>query len=368
MARAVAAPSPSWSADHTLPPFLLLMLLRIPLLLAVSMASLAAEPAPDKLTYFDETTMRHLTLEKAEFGTTKVTIRFAGDPGSMGTWIGNGPRKDKSLTFARIVGEGEDRGTYFTAEISESKVVVNYREGQKQPQDAGINGLYKRASEAKLLQLSKKEFQAANDRLVSSLKNATKTWAPADRPALLLWKDQWPPLRQRWLDLALPKPAAEPKADTRFPPAKPADPGAEHWFAMAQATARAYYFIETMPDPKTGSGWDGEYDDLGGGHASLRQSKDGKLRVSLSSARKEGQDASTVDGTAAPDKIKTAKNGDMTAEFTFSDGEAVVQKKPATFKLTKIGRYLQIESQDAAPYVGNGWYDGIYRGAPVPEG
>lgn len=339
------------------------------LFLTLAAAVQAAEPATGPLTYFDETTMRHLTLEKSDFDKTKVIIRFAGEPGSMGTWLGDGVRRDKVLPFGRIVGEGEDRGTSFIAEISESKAVIDFKEGQKQPQDAGINGIYRRASEAKLLQLYKKEFQAANDRLVNSLKAATKTWAAADRPALLVWKDQWPALRQRWLDLTLPK-AAAPAApvDTRFAPAKPAEPTAEHWLKMAQATARAYYFVETMPDPKTGSGWDGEYDDLGGGHASLRLGRDGKLRVSLSSARKDGQDASTVDGTAAPEMVKTAKNGDMTAEFTFTDGEATVKNKPATFKLTKIGRYLQIESQDAKPYVGNGWFDGIYRGAPVPEG
>ncbi|MES2594189.1 MAG: hypothetical protein V4662_02580 [Verrucomicrobiota bacterium] len=337
------------------------------LFLTLATVASAADPA-GLLTYFDETTMRHLALQKADFDKTNITIRFACDPGSMSTWVGDGVRKDKLLPFARIVGEGEDRGTSFTAEISESKVVVGFREGQKQPQDAGINGTYRRASEAKLLQLYKKEFQASNDRLVSSLKNATKSWAPADRPALLVWKDQWTALRQRWLDLSLPKAAEPPKTDTRFAPAKPAEPTADYWLKMAQATARAYYFVETMPDPKTGSGWDGEYDDLGGGHASLRLGKDGKLRVSLSSARKEGQDASTVDGTAPPEKVVTAKNGEMTAEFSFSDGEATVKNKPATFKLTKIGRYLKIESQDATPYVGNGWYDGVYRGSPVPQG
>lgn len=337
-------------------------------LLLITTSVLAADPAADRLTYFDETTMRHLTLEKADFGNTKVTVRFAGDPGSMGTWVGSGVRKDKLLSFARIAGEGEDRGTFFTAEISESKVEIVYKEGQKEPQDAGINGNYKRASEAKLLQLAKKEFQAANDRLVEALKAATKTWASSDRPALSLWKDQWPALRQQWMDLTLPAPAAAAKTDTRFPPTKPAEPSAEHWFKLAQATARGYYFIGTPPDPKTGTGWDGEYDDLGGGHASLRLSRDGKLRVSLSSAREEGQDASTLDATAQPEQLKTAKNGDLTAEFTFSDAESTVPKKPARFKLTKIGRYLRIESEDAKPYVGSGWFDGIYRGAPVPEG
>jgi hypothetical protein len=123
-----------------------------------------------------------------------------------------------------------------------------------------------------------------------------------------------------------------------------------------------------MPDPKTGLGWDGEYDDLGGGHASLRVGRDGKLRVSLSSAREEGQEASTIDATAQPEQIKTGKGGELTAEFTFNDAEATVKNKPARFKLTKLGRYLRIESEDAKPYVGNGWFDGIYRGAPVPQG
>jgi hypothetical protein len=344
------------------------MKLHVLLFAAFAASSCLLAQVSDKATYFDETTMRHLKLEKADFGNTKVTVRPASDPGAMGTWVGNGVRKDKLLPFARIAGEGEDRGTFFMAEISESKVEIGYKEGQKEPQDAGINGVYKRASEAKLLQLAKKEFQAANDRLVTALKNATKTWATTDRAALSLWKDQWPDLRQKWLVVTMPPAPSEAKTDTRFPPAKPADPTAEHWFKMAQATARGYYFIEGMPDPKTGLGWDGEYDDLGGGHASLRVGRDGKLRVSLSSAREEGQEASTIDATAQPEQIKTGKGGELTAEFTFNDAEATVKNKPARFKLTKLGRYLRIESEDAKPYVGNGWFDGIYRGAPVPQG
>lgn len=342
--------------------------MKISLLILFAASSCLLAQVSDKATYFDETTMRHLALEKADFGNTKVTIRFAGDPGSMGTWVGNGVRQDKLLPFARIAGEGEDRGTFFMAEISESKVEISYKEGQKEPQDAGINGTYKRASEAKLLQLAKKEFQAANDRLVGALKNATKTWAATDRAALSLWKDQWPDLRQKWLVVTMPPVPAEAKTDTRFPPTKSADPTAEHWFKMAQATARGYYFIEGVQDPKTGLGWDGEYDDLGGGHASLRVGRDGKLRVSLSSAREEGQDASTVDASVLPEQLKSGKGGELTAEFTFSDAEATVKKNPAHFKLTKMGHYIHIESKDAKPYVGNGWFDGIYRGAPVPQG
>jgi hypothetical protein len=334
-------------------------------LLVFSLAA-AAEPAADRLYFFDETTQRHLALEKADFGNTRVTVRFAMDPGSSGTWTGGGVRKDKVLSFARNVNEGEDRGTFFIAEISESKVVVGFKEGQKDPQDAGINGTYKRASETRLLQLLKKEFQAANERLTTALKNASKAWASSDRAALGLWKDQWPAMRQRWVDANL-KSAAARAADPRAPQQKPAEPTAEQWLKTAQATARGYGFIEAMPDPRTGTGWDGEYDDFGGGHASLRLSKDGKLRVSLVSGREEGQEASTLDTTVPPEQVRTDKGGVMTAEFTFQDAEAVVKNKPARFKLTKLGRYLRIEAEDTRPYAGKGWFDGIYRGAPVPQ-
>lgn len=205
-------------------------------LMILSLAA-AAEPAADRLFFFDETAQRHLSLEKAGFGNTTVTVRFALDPGSSGIWTGGGMRKDKELTFARNVNEGEDRGTYFVAEISESKVVIGFKEGQKEPQDAGINGTYKRASETRLLQLLKKEFQAANERLTTALKNASKSWASSDRAALGLWKDQWPVMRQRWVDANL-KTAAAKSADPRAPQTKPAEPTAEQWLKTAQATAR----------------------------------------------------------------------------------------------------------------------------------
>lgn len=345
------------------------MILReLPLIACLMVSGLvaAAESASDRLFFFDETTQRHLLLEKADFGNTRVTVRFAMDPGSSGTWTGGGVRKDKVLSFARNVNEGEDRGTYFVAEISESKVVVSFKEGQKEPQDAGINGTYKRASETRLLQLLKKEFQAANERLVAALKNASKSWASSDRAALGLWKDQWSVMRQRWVDANL-KGAGDRVADPRVPQQKPVEPTAEQWLKTAQATARGYGFIEVMPDPRTGTGWDGEYDDFGGGHASLRLSRDGRLRVSLVSGREEGQEASTLDATVPPEQVKKDKDGVMTAEFTFQDAEAVVKNKPARFKLTKLGRYLRIDAEDAGPYAGSGWFDGVYRGAPVPQ-
>ncbi len=334
-------------------------------LLAMSLH--AAGPVADVTHYFDETTMRYLTLEKAELGNTNVTVRFAGDPGAAGTWVGNGQRKDKVLSFARITGEGEDRGTFFIAEISESKVKVAFKPGQKNPMDAGINGEYRRASETKYLQLAKKEFQAANDRLVENLKAATKSWQASDRPALSLWKEQWPALRQRWMDAATGKAPAVAEVKGK-PAAETAEKSAEYWLYLAQATAQAYSFVATLPDPKTGLGWDGEYDDLGGGHASLRQSKDGKLRLSLSSIRIHETEAGTLDATALPDKITTGKNGDLSAEFTVVDAEVTDPAKLIRIRIKKIGHYLQVETERAERNAGRGWFDGIYRGSPVPQG
>ncbi len=347
---------------------------RLPLFLAAAVAlwlvatKLPAAPPAEAgpRLFLEESSMRYLTLTQAEGGNTRVVVRFAWDPGSMATWEGFGTRQDKVLSFARLVGEGEDRGTFFLAEISESRVVVDYKPGQKQLQDAGINGTYRRVSETKAAQLAKKEFQAANERLIASLKAATKTWAPGDRAALSQWREEWPGLRQRWVDLGAGTVGSSTSGPSKSAEVKSAEPTAQVWLAMAQATARGYSFVEGLPDPKTGLGWDGEYDDLGGGHVSLRQSKEGRLRATLTSAREPGVEASFLEGTVPADQVKAGKDGELTAEFTYSDMEAVVKRPPVRVRLTKLGRYLRVETEAAQPYVGRGWWDGIYRGAPVP--
>ncbi len=359
------------SASECLPcrvtPCEMMSVMRMLLFFLTSLVLCSALSAQESVHYFDEATMRHVTLKKAEFGNTEITFRFASDPGSAATWVGNGLRKDKVLQFSRIVGEGEDRGTLFIAEISESKVKIAFKPGQREPMDAGINGEFRHASDTKYLQLAKKEFQAANNRLIENLKTATKSWQAGDRPALSLWKEQWPALRQRWMDAAtgivssISETKGKAASDTSEKPA-------EYWLYLAQATAQGYYFINTMPDPKTGLGWDGEYDDMGGGHASLRLSKDGKLRLALSSQRINEPEAGTLDATAPPDKIVTAKNGDLSVEFTVVDAEVTDPSKLARIRLKKIGRYLQVTTEQAQRSAGRGWFDGIYRGAPVPEG
>ncbi|TDU80972.1 hypothetical protein EI77_00274 [Prosthecobacter fusiformis] len=332
-------------------------------LLSWSCFSPAASPE-DAADYYDEATRRYLTLEKGEFGQTRLTVRFAGDPGSGALWMGQGQRTDKELIFTRIVGEGEAQGTAFIAKISESRIEIDYKPQQKTPQDAGINGTYRRLNESKLLQLAKKEFQAADERLQNSLRTAAKNWDRKDRPALDLWKDQWPSIRQRWLDVF----TAQAKGTTLSPAEnQPTAPKtAKDWVVAAQATARGYYFVEAMPDSKTGLGWDGEYDDLGAGHASLRLGADGRLRVSLASYRVPGDEAATLEGTAKPESITENKDGSLTAQFTLEDPEVKDPSKQAQVRLTKIGRYLHVETQNAERYAGRGWFSGIYRGSPVP--
>lgn len=336
------------------------LFLGLTLLSCLSSLCPAATPA-DSTDYYDEETKRHLTLAKGEFGSTLVTVRFASDPGSSALWNGQGVLKDKELAFARIVGEGEDRGTAFIAQVSESKVQIGFKPQQKAPQDAGINGSYRRVNEGKMLQLIKKEYQDANQRLQNSLKTATKLWDRKDRAALDLWKTQWPALFQR--ALAMRSPAA-PQPSPVPTPVVPKT--TQDWLNAAQVTAQGYYFIETLPDAKTGLDWDGEHDDLGGGHVSLRLGKDGKLRASLSSGRTAGEEASTLEGTAKPEQISKNPKGDLTAQVTITADPEAKDSKPVQVRLTKIGRYLQVETENVQRYAGRGWFDGIYRGAPVP--
>lgn len=336
----------------------------------LAVVAFGADPARETF-YYDETGMRHLRLKQADFGSTEVEVRFAGDPGGSGKWMGIGQKKDKTLLFARVAGEGEDRGTYFVASISESKVEIEYKPEQKEPQDAGILGTYRRASEAKRLQLAKKEFQLAGERLVTALKTAAKTRTGKERGAFTIWKEQWPAMRQRWMDISYAPPAPAKEAKAALPataPAAEAEKSADYWFKLAEVTAKGYYFVESMPDPKTGTDWDGEYDDFSGGHVSLRLMKDGRLRMTLSFARSEEAQMDGIEAVATPDKIKKSKEGDMQAEFTYANAEAAANAPRAQIYLTKFGRYLQVRTDGAEKYAGRGWFDGIYRGGPVPEG
>ena len=146
-----------------------------------------AEP-PAAAHYYDEETMRYLTLRPTSATGVEIFMRGAADPGSTGGWRGQGNRKDNVLTFAAVVDEGQDRGSYFIAKGGESKMEILFKPGQKMPQDPGILGLYRRVSDEKRLQLTRKEFQTVDERLNAALKAGAHNWATADKPVPAEWK------------------------------------------------------------------------------------------------------------------------------------------------------------------------------------
>ena len=154
------------------PPSLLIGLFASGLFLA---GSCMAEPAPVS-HFYDEAGQRYLTLRSTSTSGVEVGIRWAADPGSTAAWMGQGTRKDNQVVFAALVDEGQDRGSYFIAKGGESKMEISFRPGQKMPQDPGILGIYRRVSDEKRLQLARKEFQAADDRLNAALKTASRMW------------------------------------------------------------------------------------------------------------------------------------------------------------------------------------------------
>lgn len=107
--------------------------------------------------FYDETGMRHLSLQPLTGGQVEVRVRWASSPGASGVWLGQGTRKEGQLVFAAVVEEGQDRGTYFIAK-GESKLEIQFRPNQKMPQDPGILGVYRHVSDEKRLQLARKEF------------------------------------------------------------------------------------------------------------------------------------------------------------------------------------------------------------------
>ncbi|MDB6118158.1 MAG: hypothetical protein JWO08_1939 [Verrucomicrobiaceae bacterium] len=344
----------------------------------VSLASLAADAVSDG-HYYDETGVRHLVLTKAGSDSTRLTFRFASDPGSNSLWVGVGERKDKQVIFAQEVEEGTDRGAFYIATVGDSKVEITLKPGQKAPA-AGILGTYRRTSEQKLQLVAKKEAQLASSRLQTSFKGAAKKWSSADRPALNLWKEQWPTMRDRLLDISLnpskkgasAKPAATAPTTTTppaaaTPPATPADRPAAYWFKLAEVTMRGYSFLDTVPDPKTGPGWEAEYDDFAGGHVSITLLRDGGLHVTLSMSRADDTQTGTIDAMVKPSDVTKDKTGNLSADFVVADPEVTDPAQRAKIHLSRIGHCLRVEAQQIQHYSVRGWFDGIYRGSPPPK-
>jgi hypothetical protein len=326
----------------------------------------AAEPSPT-VHYFDEVGFRHLSLKPVSGNHLEVSVRWAADPGSMSSWTGQGDRRENQIVFAAVVEEGQDRGAFFIAKGGESKMEVSFRPGQKMPPDPGILGVYRHVSDEKLTQLMKKEFQAAEDRLAATLKASRSTWPGSDKAVAGDWKSRWPVLRERWMKIAYQAPEpAKPKPGPLMPaPAKDAalpEKDANYWLKLAQATALGYSFMQQPPDMKSDGGWDGEYDDGFGGHASLRRSKDGKLRVTLSCTRGGELQGADLSGTIPAEAVKETK-GEATAESVFTEQEGT---KQTNVSLRRKGGFLWLEVQSKQPQNTAAWLDGIYRWSPMP--
>lgn len=321
--------------------------------------------------YHDEASQRQLRL-RTEGGKVLVEVRFADVPGSQNYWRGSGNIIARELHFAADVGEGQDRGTFFTAELGMSKIRIGFKEGQRNPQEAGISGIYRSLSSTKRTQLASRELKATQERLASAQKMAAKSWSGDDREVIGLWKRQWPSMQQaalRALGLKLSTPsdagsaAANPGANAPKP--NPDDAIAAN-LALAQITSAAAAFFETPTDNALPGPWDGQYNDFFGGSANLQLAKDGRLRVTLSSAREPGQEASSIDATVPASAVRSSDKNRPTAEFIFKDTESATARKPAQFKLRRLGRFLHIESLGGELYAGAGWFDGFYRGMALP--
>ena len=331
----------------------------------------AAEPLTT--TYFyDEESMRYLTLRQTSATSVEVIMRWASEPGSTGMWTGQGNRKDNLLTFAALVDEGQDRGSYFIAKGGESKMEILFKPGQKMPQDPGILGIYRRVSDEKRLQLARKESQAADERLGVTLKEAAHSASGADKTVPADWKARWPALLGRWMRIAY-----QPTEPVKAKPAPPSVAGAgkdtptpekdvEYWLKRAQATAAAYGFMQQQTVLKSSS-WDGEYDDGFGGHVSIRRAKDGKLRVNLNCTRVNENQGSDLAGQIPPDSVNS-KNDETTAAAVFIETDVPEAAKEVSITLKRKGSFLWVETKRKATPPGSlSWFDGIYRWSEVPK-
>lgn len=334
-------------------------------------AACAFGAEPPKLAYFfDEESMRYLTLRQTSATGVEVVMRWASEPGSTGVWTGQGNRKDNVITFAALVDEGQDRGAYFLAKGGESKMEILFKPGQKMPQDPGILGIYRRVSDEKRLQLARKEAQAAEERLNLTVKEAAHAWPGADKSVPADWKARWPALLGRWMKIAYQPPeSAQVKSVQPVPAGKDAaspEKDAGYWLKLAQARALGYGFMQQAPGLKSSS-WDGEYDDGFGGHVSIRRAKDGKLRVNLNCTRVNENQGADLAGQIPAEAVKTM-NDESTAEAVFAEADVPEAAKEVSITLKRKGGFLWVETKrKTAPPGSLSWFDGIYRWSEAPK-
>ena len=248
--------------------------------------------------YFDPATFRHVVVTEGE--ANAVEVLFYGSTGGwFFRWEGDGLRKpaagpknrESELRFSQVVGEGGERGTAFTGIDRESKLEIRFAEGEREPQDAGINGLYERISPEKAVTLAKKEFKTADEALEETLRSAPRNWPSGDRRMAGEWENRWPVLRANWVKLIFPPVAFAAPAETKMLEAY-----ADYWIAHLEATGMGVGLIggTVFEQPATET-WDGEDDDGFGGHVSLRSAAERAMSFTLSCARGHGLEPESAD-------------------------------------------------------------------------
>jgi len=304
--------------------------------------------------YFDEESSRHLMIDRSEDPAVKVEIRFAGDPGYSHRWQGKGTSEKREIRFTRLLGEDEDKGAEFTAEVSASRVQIDFSPGQIEPGDEGLNGEYRRLSDEKRLSLVKRELKAAEESLAIALKNLGAAKDPGP--------EEW---KRRWIELRTRVAALRP-----LPDATKQEESPDYWITLIETTGAARSFAgQPFPEvPMPGNGT-GDYDDGFGGRVALRARDDGSYRLGFSWQRGEleamGSDLS-VEIPAA--KVVKSADGSWSATFTHDDpGTGAADGDPLPlFRVQKAGRFLIIDVEHAGRHTGKAWIDGVYRWGPIP--
>ena len=317
--------------------------------------------AAETTHWIDEAGQRQLTMTEDEARLVMLSFRWTYDPGALPGWTGNGQRAGETTVFAvTVADENENRDPFFRAKRSENRLEIEFRSSDKPDQpDPGIRGVFTRLSDEKRLALAKKEFEAAEARLALALQNATRDGRHDDKVIVSDWRAKWIDLRKKWFSISYAPDGVKPESDPLF------------WQRLAQATMFGYAFNEQRVDPKNKGGWAGDYNDGFGGSITIRERKEGALRINLNCSR--GLDAGDLNVTDVAGDIPASavkKQGELrTAEavLELNGGAEGAPPKKVRVKLQRRGGALWVEAVFLQPGNRKGWLDGIYRWYPVPE-